>query len=394
MKILIGVYSHPEFYPPTLNAIEVLARTAEKITVVSRNVFKSGWKYPGNVTLVSTGSYVEIRESEKKSLVWKVLSFLKFQFRIIREFRKNYDWVIAYDEVPLMSMFLAGKLSFLKPVFWYHNHDPKVLSREKPGSVFWLAKLIEPFALKTVGLFSLPTLERVKFFDLSRFSGKIVFLPNWPLKQVYSDSAWAISEPGTEVHLLYQGFINENKGFESLIPVLGAFNDSQTLHLNLKGSIREDFKEKLRDIAIRAGVLPFLHFHPFGTISEVQKLAKTCHIGLGLHINRTDPVGSTIGLATNKIYEYAATGLPVIVFDSPYFREHLQEFSWISFSDGSAGSLLASIRNLLQEYSRKAQQARSDFEEKLHFEVQFNLENIRLNLPGSAHSGERKELND
>ena len=52
--IVIAVYSHPEHYPPTLNAIEFLSKEFKHIYVIHRNIEGFNWKYPSNVTLLST----------------------------------------------------------------------------------------------------------------------------------------------------------------------------------------------------------------------------------------------------------------------------------------------------------------------------------------------------
>jgi len=49
MRIVAAIYSHPEAYPPTFNAITELSKKAERIDVVVRNLVKSSISLPVNV---------------------------------------------------------------------------------------------------------------------------------------------------------------------------------------------------------------------------------------------------------------------------------------------------------------------------------------------------------
>jgi hypothetical protein len=54
---MVAIYSHPEYYPPTLNAIDQLSEIAESIIVVTRNNKFSSWEFPENVELHVTGEF-------------------------------------------------------------------------------------------------------------------------------------------------------------------------------------------------------------------------------------------------------------------------------------------------------------------------------------------------
>ena len=52
-KLVIALYSHPDYYPPTLNALEYLSEIYSEIVIVHRNITGFNWDYPVNVKLVS-----------------------------------------------------------------------------------------------------------------------------------------------------------------------------------------------------------------------------------------------------------------------------------------------------------------------------------------------------
>ena len=76
--ITIAIYTHPEFYPPLLNAIDELAGSFTDLQVITRNLHFSSWKYPANVQMIHSGKEMKIDESEKASTGWKIKSFLNF----------------------------------------------------------------------------------------------------------------------------------------------------------------------------------------------------------------------------------------------------------------------------------------------------------------------------
>jgi hypothetical protein len=77
------------------------------------------------------------------------------------------------------------------------------------------------------------------------------------------------------------------------------------------------------------------------------------------------------GTASNKIYEYAASGLPVILYNSEQFVHYLASYEWTYFSNGSATSLRAVIGQITARLKEISMVARRDFESHLNFEQVF-----------------------
>ena len=62
-KVLVTIYVHPEYYPPTLNAINELSLIFDEVVVVTRNLAASKWKFPENVSLKEEGALLGLKES-------------------------------------------------------------------------------------------------------------------------------------------------------------------------------------------------------------------------------------------------------------------------------------------------------------------------------------------
>jgi hypothetical protein len=99
-------------------------------------------------------------------------------------------------------------------------------------------------------------------------------------------------------------------------------------------------------------------------------ITNTCQIGLAIY-TRTDITNSTLGTASNKIFEYAALGLPVLYYDNEHFRKHLGNYSWAVPTKTSGEALKKSLEYIAGNYEELSRQARQDFLSTLNFEYRF-----------------------
>lgn len=370
-SLIIAIYSHPEYYPPTLNAVELLSGYYDKIYILHRNVTGFDWIYPSNVQLVSPKKCYPVLEVERASLVKKIGWFLQFSFKFFRLVAgKKPDTVLMYDSLPVLGYRLIVPFITSPRILWYHNHDVSEEKYIKKYNLAWLAWKSEPWILSRLQLFTLPAIERKVCFPMERLKGQFFFLPNFPSRIVYH------RKPGKDrnsetIKLLYQGSIGKGHGLEEIIPLLKGKILGKTLLLILKGFISQEYLEELKGITAKEGIADRLVYIPPSGYQEVINNAFTCHIGIGIH-KKDDMMNRTLGTASNKIYEYAAAGLPVILYDNPHFREILGQYNWVFFTDTSMASLEEVIRRIVNKYEDYSNSARSDFENKLCFEEYFD----------------------
>jgi glycosyltransferase involved in cell wall biosynthesis len=156
-----------------------------------------------------------------------------------------------------------------------------------------------------------------------------------------------------------------------MVELLAEKIDGKQLHLILKGSVKDDYKKSINELALTYEVLDKITWVGVGPYSDLPDLTNSCHIGNAIHRN-TDIVSKTLGTASNKIYEYAASGLPVILYDIDQFKKYLNQYSWTFFCNGSKKSIREVIENICINLPQLQQDARMDFENKLNFENHFN----------------------
>lgn len=371
---LVIVYTHIEGYPPSLNALNELAKSFKMVHVLVINNQQAEWEYPKNVSLFECGNYFHTLNIVSKKFIDKIKDFTRFLF-LIKKLLKNKktNIVISYDPISLfayhlVSLFLSKKNT---PLLWYHNHDVLELSKTKKYTIAWAAALIEKQIFDKLDFFSLPAQDRKQYFPLEKLKGKYFYIPNVPAKSFYNKFYQPKTVKVKAIKLIFQGTIAKGHGLEEIIKyILPTIIADKNFELNLKGLISDDYKNELLQLAVINKVEKQVIFHGFGAYQDVPRIASACHIGIAIH-KGTDIMNKTLGTSSNKIYEYAAVGLPVLLFDNEHFREHLGKYEWAFFTDTSEKSLFDCIEKIIANYEYLSQKAHEDFESHLNFETYF-----------------------
>jgi len=376
-RIVVCIYIDPDFYPPTINAIINLSKICEELIVVTRNHAKQDFPYPGNVKLLKLGKQISVLETEKVSIVKKIMSFIRFTLLVAKEgINKKTDIIVLYDAIPLLSFYIFKK-ALNKKTIWYHNHDMPNTHYVRKYSVGWFANRYEHQAMKEVNLFTLPSDDRLAFYPNWKSMEHYINIPNYPSLNVYK-SAISNKNQFDEIRIIFQGTIGNENAIEELINLLNDKIQGKGLRLILKGSVRLNYKKKLSELAELKGVSDRVEWLGLGPYFELPALTSTCHIGIAIYMGN-DNVRKTLGTASNKIYEYAASGLPVILYDNAQFRKYLDNYDWTFFTDGSVTSLKAIIQEIVLNYSKISGSSRDSFESGLNFENKFNQVTSYLN---------------
>src|SRR5690349_10768917 len=121
-NLVVVLFSHPQYYPPTLNALEMLSEHYDTIYVVHRNILGFDWKYPANVQLVGARRSYKVEDLEKSGIHKKISWFLNFTWRLLSIIRKaKPSTVLLYDAMPILSYRLIHRFIPRPKVLWYHN---------------------------------------------------------------------------------------------------------------------------------------------------------------------------------------------------------------------------------------------------------------------------------
>jgi glycosyltransferase involved in cell wall biosynthesis len=372
-RIVVSIYVHPDFYPPTINAINNLAEQCEELIVITRNNCKEDYFIGDNVKFVKIGNYIQPYDFEQKSIVFKIITFLKFTFKVLQYSKnKKTDWLISYDFIPLFSFYLINSLLPKTTKYWYHNHDVPDVNANSKFSIGWFAAKYEQKALQKMHYFTLPSNDRLEYYPNLNTNTKYALIPNYPSKKIYKQSNAQILIDEQPIRILYQGSIGKGHSLEEMISLLNTQIDGRNLQLVLKGPVRDQYKKELNQIAVANKVEKKLEWIGIGLYRDLQKVTKSCNIGIAIY-KGTDVMNKTLGTASNKIYEYAACGLPILVYDNEQFRKYLSKYKWVVFTDGSVDSLTVSINYIVNNYNELSQMARKDFESHFNFDNYFKI---------------------
>lgn len=368
-KLVVIIYSHPEKYPPTLNAIEILSHHFEKIEVICSNFLESHWQYPSNVKLTSVGSLKKTRNLEKRPMISKFIHWFRFT-NTIKKAQADSQVILAYDPIAIFSYFILS--SFFKTkstkIIWYHNHDVVESSKIRKYSITWWAVKLQKRIFERLSIFSLPSMERIVYFPMGHFNGKFFFIPNYPSKGFFEP--FQHQNEAAEIKIVFQGMIDKGHGFEEVISLLPQKVKQRPLKLILYGPVSKKYKKELEALVEKKGVSNEVSFYDFIPYQDVPDFSRKCHIGMAI-FTKDDIMNSTRATASNKIYEYAALGLPVLYYDNAHYRKHLGQYNWAIPTDLSDTSLLKAFNYIMDNYAELSASARQSFLKESNYEKQF-----------------------
>ncbi len=383
-KIVVGLYAHPENYPPTLNAIAELAKHASQIQIVHRPHREAVWEYPPEVELHPSGQKISPQQQERASMVRKIVWFVAFTWKLgLLLYRNKPACVLIYDDLALLSLTILYKLGLLpvSTVLWYHNHDLLIQTRKL--SLSWWAVKSQNWIFPRLDIFTYPAKERLAYFPMHRFKGGAYFLPNYPRINGPLGQLKRSSTPQKELRLIYQGAITPGHGLEECIACLPYHVAGCTLNLTIIGPIEEVYRETLLGLVKFHNVEEKVEIRPPVPYAQLANITAQHHLGLAI-LTQTDNLNhQTAATASNKIVEYAAAGLPIVYFDQPSQNSFLGQFSWAFACDLSLKSWTNCLQKIIENYETVSQTAFKDFELHLNFESYFNQILITNSIPPS-----------
>jgi glycosyltransferase involved in cell wall biosynthesis len=371
--VLVLKYSGiPE--PPTLNAILILKQYFQDVTLFRDNLYFPAASYPETPTLLEIGREIDVRSAMKKSALWKLSRFVRYCTALGWHLRHTrYPIVIIHDYLALLAFSLVRGVVGYQGLTWFNSYDciDQVAAPIRPWSLMdWVVRRHERL-FSELDYFSAPAGERMRHYPVNCVRRQSFVIPNYPAIAFYRN----FSRPRRlsdekSIRLIYQGALGRGHGFEDIIKILDRTVVGRPLELVLKGWIDKDYKRELLELAAKYGVEQRLSFEGFGLYRTVPELASRCTVGIAIYTAQ-NIMNTTLGTASCKTYEYAAVGLPVILYDTPHFRHHLGERRWAFFTTLSETSLLHTLEAVAECYDAAACAACEDFREEFNFERVF-----------------------
>lgn len=373
--IALVMYAHLEHYPPVINAINILAKDFD-LLVFCRHQGYPELGYPSNVKLFRLGKLQSCRKKELQHPCLKIAEYLSFCMKVIFYIRfYRCQLIYSYDMHGLASGFFASRLG-KKLHLVYHNHDLVILTSAKGLS--YVIKRLEVYLARHADKIVFPDINRARFFQeeakLAKFPDIVInaslrqgeLPPNRLTEALKENGLNPVVKP-----ILYQGTIGEGAALINVVQSM-AFWPENTV-LVLCGHVFPDYLEKMLKVARGLNLDKRIIQIPWVDYPQLRCYTVGAYLGLALFrpldINRHFAAG-----ASNKIYEYMALGIPVLVNDTPSFREALDD-SMVYFCNAESPDSIAQTVNLAitdkETYLGKSRSCRQAHLTRLNYEIQF-----------------------
>lgn len=262
-----------------------------------------------------------------------MVKYLDWTLKIYRKInKKSYDVVIASDLYSLLPLVLRK-----------NNHQTVYDSREiytklsahinKPIKNK-IISLVEKFCVKKINKIIVTAQSDLdylkKLYPKQKISYKTIY--NYPLKSfIKLNSSFLrnhlkINKKNTI--LLYQGVLQKHRGIIQLMKIVQ--NTTNTVGVIIGSG---EYKKHILDYIQKHNLNSTVRLLPAVTYPQLLKITSSADIGVSL-IN-PNSISNKFALP-NKIFEYSASGLPVLSSSIPNINKHILKYNlgWsVEFSD-------------------------------------------------------------
>ncbi len=362
-------YANPDQYPPIINSTRLLAQAGYEVNILCADTGKDwGIAYPSaaSVRRISTNAHNS----------WS--KYLRFVFQVLRKADGNAALYVGHDMHSLLPARLLAT-RHRRPLV-YHCHD-FAESGQRMGLGGRAVSFFEHRFARTANLVIVPDAERAKIVVKELRLTKVPFIvANAPLTTIpitadRSHLAKAIHEKGRQFDQIVfrQGVIGPNHAIEATICSLALW-ESPNWGFVVMGPGDAAYIETLTKLAEQKGTSNQFVVLPPVSYDQVLQFTAGASIGHGLYepVNITNLYHTT---ASNKIMEYMAAGLPLLVSDRPGLRHLVEKYNCgLTADESSPESIARAVNTLLGDPSKAramgAAGARA-FKEELCYERQF-----------------------
>jgi len=389
--LLVVMYGNPAFHPPTINAVRLMGDHF-RVFVVHRNDDGPPAQWPPDVEVRPIGPSGAQGIKSARGPAAKLAEFTGF----IRELRRTLaearpQFVYAYDPVGFSAAMRARGGAVSPPVI-FHCHDLPALDRPRFTSLqFWISR----YALRRTrdaALVVFPSEYRAQaWLERARDRRPALIVPNGAARDFSSPCEDLRSLAGIRFQdrrALYLGSMSPENGQAGAIAALAMLPRTS---LDIVGFGLAAYREELRTIARTAGVE--MRVNVEGWVSDAERMRRLRLAALGLLLYRAASLNwEHSGSSANKLFEYAAMGLPVVVPDRKSFREFFAADSWVAYANPEdPASIARAIEFILADRARYVAMslaARKAHEEKYNYETVFQPVLARLDQLAAGHGPE------
>ena len=334
----------------------------------------SAREWPSDVTIERFGKYASAREKEAASAGTKLIEYVKFAARTRALIKQMQPAVVySYDPHAFVASML-GRIGRQPTPLVFHLHElPETQNlswNSLQGWVVWAA------LARTRSADTVVCPEKFRARHWLRAAGDsraAIIVPNCPEKSYFPAPAdWSdtIARRYRAREAVYVGYASADNGH---LEALRALAMTDRIRLRVIGGYRAEFEVAFNALAQELGVGDRVSLDGWLALDELQARASRASLGLSIYKPATKGL-EYVASASNKLFEYAAMGLPVVVPDRVSYRDFLGDAEWVTYADlEKPESIARAINSILADGERYLAMSRAA---RRAFESQYNYERV------------------
>jgi glycosyltransferase involved in cell wall biosynthesis len=334
------IYTDPNHMPPLINECRLLAAAGYHVSIIGRGYQDNrSIAYPEGTTLLR----VPVRA------IPSVVAFVHFIVQAVLHADRSARVYIGHDMHGLVVARLLASLH-RRPLV-YHSHDFVETERRLSGGAGVVRWLERRFA-RTADLVVVPDADRAKIVaEALHLRASPLVVANAPMSRPPHSGQRLRDElaaRGFHFHriVLRQGTIGRGHGIEMTIRSIPLWK-SKSWGFVLIGMPQTGYVQEVEALVHALGVDRQVVVLPPVSYDEVLEFTGGASVGHALY----DPIHVNnlhITTASNKIMEYMAAGLPLLVSDRPGLRRLVETYGCgVAADEQSPESIAAAINALL-----------------------------------------------
>ena len=332
-------YNNPDGYPPIVNSARLLAAEGYSLDILCREYgLQWGLSYPAGVTLH------RIAPPSASSLV----AYVHFIWQAWRQADRNASVFVGHDMHGFLPAYLLARRS-RRPII-YHCHD-FALGNARLALGGRLVKAFEQRYARQADLVIVPDAARAAVMtEALGLERPPLVVANAPLQtnQASGDTLrQALARLGHQFEqvLFRQGRIGPGHALENTVRSMPHWADERWGFV-VMGMVEDAYRQALRQLAQEMGVAGRFVILPPVAYDQVAAYTPAAAAGHALY----DPIhvnNQYITTASNKIMEYLAAAVPLLVSDRPDLRRFVDRYHCGLAADESDPASLAQAVNQL-----------------------------------------------
>ena len=309
MRVLYVQYTNPGAYPPLVRGARLLADSGADVTML-------GVRVAGLDALdVEADGRIAVRLMPPGAAAWQLKAhYARYAAWVAREgARLRPDWVYASDVFAAPVALAVAGLTGARVL--YHEHDAPSVDHESWAYRQCLAARRR--LLRTADVVVAPNAQRAA--NLATLAGgrQVITAWNCPTRPRLKP----FERRSGLLRVIYRGSINADRLPKTVIDAIALIPDAR---LDIAGYETAGSRGHVADLIARAGDLGAGdRVHALGTLpaSTLEATCHACDVGLALMpMDSRDENMQHMTGASNKVFEYLASGVVPLVSDLPEWR--------------------------------------------------------------------------